>query len=72
MYTCILNIGEYPQSDKGRTSIIQQHNMERRKMHILDNLHYKIYVFGSAHMKFSIGINAGPQAQLAISQSKLN
>ena len=45
MYTCILNIGEYPQSDKGRTSIIQQHNMERRKMHILDNLHYKIKFF---------------------------
>ena len=36
MYTCILNTGEYPQSDKGRTSIIQQHNLERRKMHILD------------------------------------
>ena len=35
-------------------------------------IHYKIYVFGSAHMKFRIGINAGPQAQLAISQSKLN
>ena len=35
-------------------------------------IHYKIYVFGSVHMKFRIGINTGPQAQLAISQSKLN
>ena len=39
---------------------------------IFGQIHYKIYVFGWAHMKFSIGINAGPQAQLAVSQSKLN
>ena len=65
----MLNISEHSQSDKLHTSIIiQQHNMERRKMHIL----VKYITFGSAHMKFSIGINTGPQAQLAISQSKLN
>ena len=32
---CMLNIGEYPQSDKWRTSTIQQQDKESRKMHIL-------------------------------------
>ena len=31
----MFNISEHSQSDKLHTSIIQQHNMERRKMHIL-------------------------------------
>ena len=47
--------------------------MERRKMHILVKYITKfMYLVELIIMKFSIGINAGPQAQLAVSQSKLN
>ena len=63
--TCMLNISEHSQSDKLHTS-------RKKKNAHFGQIHYKIYVFGSAHMKFRIGINASPQAQLAISQSKLN